>query len=223
LPPQRLPGRRSRRRLNHKEPKRSPCRLATTRQAPLQLQHAQQLRPCVAKNASGDTRRHATELGAGRGQPQEAQPQQAQPKILSPRRLATTRQATSQLQPAQQLRPCVAKNASGDTKRHATQSAPPLAAAGLPTKPTAPEAANKTALALLANMAHSPKPGPAPVGCAACAGCRFIVVGNGVDAGATYCFWLRDRCVPCRKHLDSIPPNTEVAVARRERGAVRTL
>ena len=43
---------------------------------------------------------------------------------LSPCRLASTRQATSQLQPAQQLRPGVAKNASG---RHQTtrDSAPP--------------------------------------------------------------------------------------------------
>lgn len=59
--------------------------------------------------------------------------------------------------------------------------------------------------------------------CAACAGCRLVVVGSGVDGGTTYCFWLRDHCVSCRKLLDSIPSNTEVAVARRERGAVRTL
>ena len=56
-------------------------------------------------------------------QPQEAPPQQAQSKTpCRSCRLATTRQATLQLQPAQQLRPSVAKNASGDTKRHATTS-----------------------------------------------------------------------------------------------------
>jgi hypothetical protein len=54
-------------------------------------------------------------------QPQEAQPQGA--RLKGPCRLATTRQATPQLQPAQQLRPCVAQNASGDTRRHATQFA----------------------------------------------------------------------------------------------------
>jgi hypothetical protein len=39
-----------------------PCRLATTRQATLQLQPSQQLRPGVAQNALGDTRRHATQF-----------------------------------------------------------------------------------------------------------------------------------------------------------------
>jgi hypothetical protein len=53
--------------------------------------------------------------------PQEAQSQGARSK--GPCRLATTRQATLQLQPAQQLRLGVAKNASGDTRRHATQLA----------------------------------------------------------------------------------------------------
>jgi len=43
---------------------------------------------------------------------------------LSSCRLTTTRHATPQLQPAQQLRPAVAKNASGDTRRHATAGSP---------------------------------------------------------------------------------------------------
>lgn len=62
--------------------------------------------------------------------------------------------------------------------------------------------------------------GSAQVGCAACAGCLSISAG-GADGGTTYCFWLRERCVPCRKLLDSLPPNAEVAAIRRERGAVQ--
>ena len=49
-------------------------------------------------------------------------PVQATLSLLSPHDNTATRQATSQLQPAQQLRPSVAKNASGDTGRQATES-----------------------------------------------------------------------------------------------------
>ena len=50
---------------------------------------------------------------AARGLPQGSQPKR-------PCRLTSTRQTTPQLQPAQQLRPSVAQNASGDTTRQAT-------------------------------------------------------------------------------------------------------
>ena len=55
--PQRRPGRAAARAQPQKPNRRSlsPCRFTTTRQATPQLQTAQQLRPCVAKNASGDT------------------------------------------------------------------------------------------------------------------------------------------------------------------------
>ena len=61
--PQRLPGRRSRQRLHHQQPNRrdlSPCRLAPTQNRASPFRPAQQLRPSVAKNTPGDTKRHAT-------------------------------------------------------------------------------------------------------------------------------------------------------------------
>ena len=64
----RAPGRRSRKEAPSPTAQTTrpcrPCRLATTRQAKSQLQPAQQLRPAAAQNASGDTRRHATERRA---------------------------------------------------------------------------------------------------------------------------------------------------------------
>jgi len=59
-------------------------------------------------------------------------------KPLSPCRLMNTRHTTPQLQLAQQLRPAVAQNASGDTKRHATKKtdvlpAPPASSSVNPT------------------------------------------------------------------------------------------
>jgi len=68
--------------------------------------------------------------------------------------------ATPQLQPAQPLPTRVAKNAIGDTTRHATDFALPLTASMVSTKSTPPELANKidvAALATLANMADSRK------------------------------------------------------------------
>ena len=85
----RLPGRRSRKRLNHEQPKpRAPCRsrrLATTRQATPQLQPTQQLRPCVAKNASGDTERHTHHP------PRHLSPPRCRQNRLRPRRPTKTR------------------------------------------------------------------------------------------------------------------------------------
>ncbi|QDT73991.1 hypothetical protein I41_31830 [Lacipirellula limnantheis] len=123
---------------------KTPCRLKTTRQATSQLQPNQRVQPAVAQNASGDTGRHATAPGvikrlweasptpmplttprrSGPVKPLRGQrplPQLSrQANRRPPCRLKTTRQATSQLQPTQQLRPSVAKNASDDTGRHAT-------------------------------------------------------------------------------------------------------
>jgi hypothetical protein len=202
-----------------------------------QLQPSQQLSTSVAKSTFRDTmppRDSVREDWTGSQDVADRQdqknsdvPTRANPAFLHPvNPCDPVKKKTNQTSHLQQTYDSCRQKRASRHKAHATPVASSLVAAGLSTKPTAPRSANKTALALLAplaNMAHSPKPRPAPVGCAACAGCRFIAVGSGVDAGTTYCFWLRDRCVPCRKHLDSIPPNTEVAVARRERGAVRTL
>jgi hypothetical protein len=68
--------------------------------------------------------------------------------------------ATSQLQFSQGLSTSVAKNAFGDTTRHATDFALPLTASMVSTKSTSPEPANKidvATLAALANMADSRK------------------------------------------------------------------
>ena len=81
------------------------------------------LSPKTHQATPGDTRQRVPQVGVFAylgGAAAGGSPQGSQPK--SPCRPAITRQATSQLQPAQQLRPTVAQNASGDTKRHATAS-----------------------------------------------------------------------------------------------------
>jgi hypothetical protein len=156
--------------IRTRRPPSSPLSLSATPQ----LQPAQPFSTRVAKNASGDTKRHATvSLRPGgwprlassptwAAQPQEAQPQGARSK--GPGRLATTRQATPQLQPAQHLRPFVAKNASGDTTRHATArlegvgSLLPLAATNgveTPQWQKAPDTLNVTTLAKPSGGWHS--------------------------------------------------------------------
>jgi hypothetical protein len=159
LPANRASEASSRRLAAHPIRPRHPLSSSLSPTSTPQLQPAQPLSTRVAKNAVGDTRRHATPRPAGggsllplaafhakqaahwqkvpdplnvsfiaklsRGWPRlaysptwAAQPQEAVPFPLSP--LASL-SATPQLQPAQPLSTRVAKNALGDTTRHATE------------------------------------------------------------------------------------------------------